>query len=164
MSKKKREYRTNSKENYLAFIKEHKISESELPYAKYCKNLEINNWMWVEYALRTGSKVTLPFGFGSIAVNKKKLKLYKEYNGKKYVNLRVDWARTRKAGKIVYHTNEHSDGYNFKWLWFNSDSKLFLADLYVFKPGRYASRAINKYVRRPKSEFKDLYMEWMTHK
>ena len=148
MSRRKREYRTYSKESYNRFISEHKISEKELPYSKYLKNLEVCNWMFIEYALRTGYKVNLPYGFGSLAINKKKLKIYKEYNGKKYMNLRIDWAKTKKYGKRIYHTNEHSDGYNFKWLWFGHDAKIHLADLYVFKPGRYASRAINKYVKK----------------
>jgi hypothetical protein len=169
MSRVKKEYRTCSKENYLLFLKENKVTEQELPYAKYCKNLEVCNWMFVEYALRTGEKVTLPHGFGPIAVNKKKLKLYKEYtdkegNTKRVINLRPNWAKTREAGKKIYHTNEHSDGYNFRWIWFSEESKLFLSELYVFKPGRYASRNINKYIRKPNSSYKDIYMEWLTHK
>lgn len=162
MSRRKREYRTYSRENYDRFLKENNITEQELPYPKYCKNLEVCNWMFVEYALRTGSKVHLPYGFGAIAVNKKMLKRYKEYKGKKYINLRVDWGKTNKLGKRIYHTNEHSDGYNFKWVWFPTEAKIHLADLYVFKPGRYASRAINKYVKKPHSHYKELYLEWLT--
>lgn len=165
MSKRKREYRTYSRENYDRFIKENNITEQELPYPKYCKNLEVCNWMFVEYALRTGLKVQLPHGFGPIVVNKKMLKKFKEYkdkegNSKKVINLRVDWDKTNKLGKTVYHTNEHTDGYNFRWLWFPSEAKFFLSDLYVFKPGRYASRAITKYLKRPNSQYKDMYLEW----
>ena len=162
MSRRKREYRTYSRENYDRFLKENHLSEKDLPYNKYCKNLEVCNWMFVEYALRTGSKVLLPYGFGALAVNKKMLKRYKEHDGKKYINLRVDWKKTKEAGKKIYHTNEHSDGYNFRWLWFNADAKLHLSDLYVFKPCRYASRAINKYLRRP-GQYKELYLEWLNH-
>jgi nucleoid DNA-binding protein len=161
MSRTKKEYRTYSRENYDRFLRENNISEKELPYPKYCKNLEVCNWMFVEYALRTGQKVQLPHGFGTLAVNKKKLKMYKEHNGKKYINLRTDWKKTREIGKKVYHTNEHSDGYNFRWMWFSEDAKLFLSDLYVFKPGRYVSRAINKYVRKVNAQYKELYLEWL---
>jgi len=161
MSRTKKEYRTYSRENYDRFLKENNISEKELPYSKYCKNLEVCNWMFVEYALRTGQKVQLPHGFGTLAVNKKKLKMYKEHNGKKYINLRIDWKKTRELGKKVYHTNEHSDGFNFRWMWFSEDAKLFLSDLYVFKPGRYVSRAINKYVRKVNAQYKELYLEWL---
>lgn len=160
MSRKKKEYRTYSKERYMEFLKEYKVSEKELPYSKFCKNLEVCNWMFIEYALRTGQKVILPYGFGPIVVNKKKLNKYKEYNGKTYVNLRVNWKKTREYGKKIYHTNEHSDGYNFRWIWFPTEAKTHLADLYAFKPGRYASRAINKYIRKS-GEFKELYLEWV---
>jgi hypothetical protein len=100
MSRKKKEYRTYSRDNYDRFLKENKVTEQELSYAKYCKNLEMCNWMYVEYALRTGLKVQLPYGFGSIAVNKKMLKRYKEYkdkdgNIKKVINLRPNWAKSK---------------------------------------------------------------------
>jgi hypothetical protein len=164
MSRRKKEYRTNSRENYDRFLKENNLKESDLSFTKYCKNLEVCNWMFIEYALRTGSKVYLPYGFGPLAVNKKMLKRFKEFkdkdgNLKKVVNLRVNWAKTKELGKKVYHTNEHSDGYNFRWIWFPEESKLHLSDLYVFRAARYPSRAINKYVRRT-GNFKELYLEW----
>jgi|SRR5688572_12308479 hypothetical protein len=162
MSQRKKEYRTYSRENYDRFLKENNISEKDLPYPKYCKNLEVCNWMFVEYALRTGQKVQLPYGFGSLAVNKKMLKRYKEYKGKKYINLRVDWKKTKEHKKKIYHTNEHTDGYNFRWLWFKDDARFLLHDLYVFKPARYVSRSINKYLRKPNTQFKELYLEWLT--
>lgn len=160
MSKSKKEYRTYSRENYDRFMKENKLTEQQLSYSKWCKNLDICNWMWIEYALSTGKKVNLPHGFGPLAVNKKMLKRFKEFDGKKYINLRVDWAKTKKIGKKVYHTNEHSDGFNFKWMWFPREAKLFMSDLYVFKPCRYASRAIAKYVNKPNSDYKEMYLEW----
>src|SRR5690606_28154683 len=144
------------------------ITEQELSYSKYVKNLEVCNWMFVEYALRTGYKVSLPYGFGAIAVNKKMLKRYKQYKDRKtgelikVVNLRIDWKKTKELGKKIYHTNEHTDGYNFRWIWFSNESKIHLADLYIFKPGRYASRAISKYVKKPNNQYKEQYLEWLT--
>lgn len=160
MSRTKKDYITNSRENYERFLKENKVSTEELSYQKYSKNLLTCNWMFIEYALRTGSRVPLPYGFGSIAVNKKKLNRFKEFNGKKYINLRIDWKKTKKAGRRIYHTNEHSDGYNFRWAWFPEDARLYLSSLYVFKAWRYSSRAINKYVRKTDTDYKDMYMQW----
>ena len=88
--------------------------------------------------------------------------MLKVYKGKKYINLRIDWAKTKEAGKKIYHTNEHSDGFNFRWLWFPGDARIHLSNLYVFKPWRYVSRAINRYVRKTNSMYKDLYMQWKT--
>lgn len=166
MSRKKKQYRTYSRENYDRFLSEHNLKEEDIPYPKYCKNLEVCNWMYVEYALRTGQKVLLPYGFSSIAVNKKMLKKFKEYkdkdgNIKKAINLRPDWKKTKLHGKKIYHTNEHSDGYNFRWIWFIKESKIHLSDLYVFKPCRYASRAINKYVKKT-TQYQELYLEWLS--
>ncbi len=160
MSRRKREYSTYSKENYLRFLRENKISQTELSFDKYKKNLDVCNWMYVEYALSTGQKVQLPYGFGTLAINKKMLKRFKTHKGKEYINLRPDWQKTKQNGKMVYHTNEHTDGYNFRWIWFSEDAKLHLNDLYVFRPGRYASRAITKYINKPNSPYKEMYMEW----
>jgi hypothetical protein len=160
MSQRKKEYRTNSRENYDKFLSINNLSEESFPFDKWKQVLATSNWMFIEYALRTGMKVTLPYGFGPLAVNKKMLKRFKEYNGKKYVNLRIDWQKTKKLGKRVYHTNEHTDGYNYKWKWFPHEAKFYLSDLYVFNPGRYASRAINKYLKKPGADFKSLYLQW----
>jgi len=160
MSRRKREYSTYSKENYLRFLKTNKLTESDLSFDKYKKNIDICNWMYIEYALSTGQKVQLPYGFGTLAINKKMLKRFKEHKGKKYTNLRPDWKSTKAIGKMVYHTNEHTDGFNFRWIWFLMEAKLYLNNLYVFKPCRYASRAIAKYINKPNSQYKELYMEW----
>lgn len=160
MSRVKKEYRSNSKQRYQEFLKENNISEKELSFDKFSKNLEVCNWMFIEYALRTGEKISLPYGFGPIVVTKKKYKTFKEKDGKKYVNLKVNWKKTKEVGKKVYHTNEHTDGYNFRWMWFPGEAKLPLSDIYMFKPGRYMSRAINKYLRKDKNNYKDIYLEW----
>jgi hypothetical protein len=156
----KREYSTYSKANYERFIAENKLTKEEIPFDKYVKNLKVCNWLFIEYAIRTGKKAQLPFGFGNIAVNKKKLKRYKEFNGKTYINLQIDWAKTKQYGKRIYHTNEHTDGYNYKWMWFPKEAKLHLSHLYVFKATRNASRVLSKYLKRPNSIYKDLYLEW----
>lgn len=164
MPRTKIEYNTGSVANYNRFLKENKLTKEQLPFKKFTKNIEICNWMWIEYALKTGNKVVLPFGFGPIAVNKKMLKRFKEYDGKKYVNLRIDWAKTKKIGKRVYHTNEHTDGYNFKWAWFPKQSKIYLPDLYNFKACRYASREITKYVNKPDAFYSQMYLDWQNTK
>lgn len=160
------EYRTSSKENYLRFLKKKNLTEEDITYKKYCDILEISNWMFIEYALKTGKQVYLPFGFGPIVVTKKRLKMYKIYTDKvtkeekKIINLRIDWFKTKKLGKRVYHTNEHSDGFNCKWMWFSNLSRLHMSGLYVFKPCRYASRAIARYVKNTKENYIENYLEW----
>lgn len=160
MSRVKREYTTTSRENYLRFLKEHKISKDKLSFKKFEKILCLNNWMFTEYVLETGNKVRLPHGFGDFSINKKKLNRFKEHEGKRYINLRIDWAKTKVEGKRIYHTNEHSDGFNYKWIWFPSSALIYLNRLYVFKPCRYASRAIAKYIKKPNSIYKELYNEY----
>jgi hypothetical protein len=163
MSRVKVDYSTYNKAAYHKFLKNHNLTEKDITFKKYVSNIKICNWMYIEYALRTGEKVQLPYGFGQIAVNKRLLKRYKEHNGKTYVNLRVDWASTKKYGKKIYHTNEHTDGFNFKWIWFNKPCKIHLAEIYTFKACRYASRAIAKYLKKNSGNM-ELYLEWQNNK
>lgn len=156
----KKQYRTDSRENYERFLKKYGISESTLSFDKFKKNIHYCNWMYIEYALRTGNKISFPHGFGSLVVTKKILQRYKIHNGVKYNNLRINWQKTKEIGKRVYHTNEHSDGYNYKWLWFAKDSRLRLRHLYVFKACRYASREIAKYVKKKDAQYGQMYLEW----
>lgn len=157
----KKEYRTVDREQYDRFLKENKLTEKDLSFEKFVKNIQICNWMFIEYILRTGKRVFLPYGFGPLTINKKMLNRYKVHEGVKYINLRVDWKKTRELGKRIYHTNEHTDGYNYKWMWEPKNARFHLSDISVFKPCRYASRALTKYLKKPNSIYKDLYLEWL---
>lgn len=161
MSRVKREYRTTSRENYDRFMKDNNISEDKLSYSKYEKVIDTNNWMFMEYILETGDKIRLPHGFGDLSINKKMLKKFKEHEGKRYINLRIDWAKTKKEGKKIYHTNEHSDGFNYRWIWFTTSALIHLNKLYVFRPCRYASRRIAQYIKKTGSQYKQLYNEYV---
>lgn len=33
-------------------------------------------------------------------------------------NLRVDWEATKKYKKIIKHTNDHRNGYYYRWIWY----------------------------------------------
>jgi len=162
MSRVKKQYTSNDKQNYNRFILANNIDPEKLPYPKYKKIIEVNNWMFIEYALETGNKIRLPHGFGDLAVNKKMLKRYKTIPGsdKKYVNLRIDWQKTKIEGKRIFHTNEHTDGFNYKWYWNNKTAKIYMSGLYIFRPCRYASRAIAKYIKKPNSDYSQMYLEW----
>lgn len=154
------EYRTVSKESYNTFIVKYPSLKSTLSYDKYKENIYICNNLMVEYVLKTGNTIKLPHGFGDLTIRKKKLKPKKIFNGKTYINLKIDWAKTKKEGKYIYHTNEHSDGYNYRWIWKPSSARFFFSSLWNFKPHRDASRAIAKFVNKPNSNYKDIYLEY----
>lgn len=70
-------------------------------YFKYLRDELIEN----------GKEVKLPCRMGTIQIVKHKPK---EYTGK---SLRIDYAESKKAGKIIYHLNEHSNFYKYRVYW-----------------------------------------------
>lgn len=55
-------------------------------------------------------------------------------------SLRIDWARTKKANKKVYHLNEHRGGYRYRFLW--SKPRLANITAYSFRPTRTNKRTL----------------------
>lgn len=73
-------------------------------YRKICKDF---NEMLVAEAM-TGRCVSFPHYMGGLAVRKQEVDFEK---------LKIDWGETDKLGKIIYHTNQHSDGFFARWMW-----------------------------------------------
>ncbi len=152
------EYRSSSKEVYKKFCELHPgivISFQDWKDVIYGFNEKLRN-----HILDTGEKVKIPWGFGSLAISKKKRKKEKTFEGKTYVNLAVDWAATRKAGKYIYHFNAHTGGYNCKWYWFLEEGRFFLSDIWYFKPSRESSREMTQYIKKTDINRIDYYKEW----
>lgn len=97
-------------------------------YESYMEYVEDNPLYQVEYRLfrdiindyfkylrdeliEKGKEVKLPCRMGTIQIVKHKPK---EYTGK---SLRIDYAESKKAGKIIYHLNEHSNYYKYRAYW-----------------------------------------------
>jgi len=76
-----------------------------------------------------GRDVKLPY-VNSISIRKFKAK-YKQ----------LDYNIFNTTGKIVYHENDHSNGWSLKWHWSKSKCRVKGRSFYSFKPCRAASRA-----------------------
>lgn len=93
-------------------------------------------------------EVKLPI-IGTLRVKKIKQK-YKD--GK----LKIDWQATKKAGKKIYHLNEHRNGYYYKIIWRTCNIKG--TRLYSFKPERYHfTRPLSKLLKTDLS--KDFFLD-----
>jgi nucleoid DNA-binding protein len=156
MPRVKVEYRSGAREVYDKFCL--KYPESPLSYEEWESIIYTYNKLFRDYLLETGEKAKLPFGLGPFSINKKKTKKLKRYKDKEYVNLPIDWVKTRKEGKRIYNFNLHTDGYRFKWLWFPKDSRFYQANIWVFKPSRESSRKITEYLKKPQQT--ELYKQW----
>lgn len=59
----------------------------------------------------------------------------------------------RAKGVFVYHTNEHSDKYMFKWVWDTKKSNFRNKTAYKFVIIRKAKRKLAKEVKKPGNKF-----------
>lgn len=153
------EYRTGSKETYQRFCQEN--PQLHLSYNEYCNIVYTYMFNFRDHLLETGNKSKLPHGLGAFAISKKKSKHTNviRATGEEKIGLPVDWAKTRKAGKYIYHLNFPTNGYRFKWKWFPYSALFYKADVWTFKPSRVTSRLLAFYLKSD-VECQQKYKEW----
>jgi hypothetical protein len=158
MSRVKIDWRSCSKENYKDYCAKH--SNTKLTFDEWKDIIYKFNEGFRNYLLETGKKERLPHGFGDFAINKKKRKKIVTYEGKDYINLPVDWPKTREKGKIIYNFNHHTEGYFFGWIWFRRTSRIKDAEFWFFKPTRVTSRMLAHYLKT-NDKYQHLYQSWI---
>ena len=152
------DWRSSSKDSYNDFCKKH--TSIKLTYDEWRNVLYTYNESFKEYILETGEKVKLPFGFGEFSINKKKRrKLKNNVDGKEFVNLPIDWQKTKEKGKVIYNFNYHTEGFFFGWMWFKSTARFKNSDLWYFKPSRLTSRLLSHYLKT-NDKYQYIYNEW----
>lgn len=151
------DWRSSSKDNYNNFCKKHPTIK--LSFDEWRNIIYSYTDGFKEYILETGEKAKLPFGFGEFSINKKKRRKMKGVDGKEFINLPVDWKKTREKGKIIYNFNFHTEGYFFGWMWFKDSARLKQTDLWYFKPSRTTSRLLSHYLKTD-GKYQNIYREW----
>lgn len=151
------DWRSASKDNYNHFCKTH--PSTKLSFEDWKSIIYTFNDGFKEYVLETGEKAKLPFGFGDFAITKKKRRKIKGVDGKEFVNLPIDWQKTKQKGKRIYNFNFHTEGYFFGWLWFKKNARLKQCALWYFKPCRNTSRLLSHYIKVDE-KYQHLYHTW----
>lgn len=156
----KTDYRTASRQAYKDFCKKHR--EIKISYTQWADIVYSFNEEFRDHILETGNKEKLPMGLGSFSIKKKKRKTKKTNSkGQEFVNLPVDWKKTKEKGKIIYNFNFHTEGYFFGWLWFKKDARVKFSHLWRFKPSRVSSRMVAHYIKQ-NGDYQHIYKEWKT--
>ena len=153
------DWRSSSRENYIDFCK--KNSTIKLNFDEWRNIVYSFNESFKTYILETGERARLPFGFGEFSINKKKRRKMKGIDGKEFVNLPIDWKKSKEKGKRIYNFNFHTEGYFFGWIWFKESTRIKNIDLWYFKPTRTTSRLLSHYIKTD-SKYQHLYREWKT--
>ena len=151
------DWRSASKENYNNFCK--KNPSVKLTFDEWRNIVYTYNDAFKEYILETGERARLPYGFGEFSINKKKRRKMKGVDGKEFVNLPVDWKKTKEKGKRIYNFNFHTEGYFFGWTWFKDTARLRQSNLWYFKPSRTTSRMLSHYLKTD-DKYQNIYREW----
>jgi nucleoid DNA-binding protein len=151
------DWRSASKENYNNFCK--KNPSVKLSFDEWRNIVYLYLDAFKEYILETGEKAKLPFGFGEFSINKKKRRKIKGVDGKEFVNLPIDWKKTKEKGKRIYNFNFHTEGYFFGWMWFKDSARLKHTELWYFKPSRTTSRMLSHYLKT-NDRYQHIYCEW----
>jgi nucleoid DNA-binding protein len=150
------DWRSASKENYKLFCKKHPLIK--LTFDEWRNIIYSFNESFKNYILESGEKAKMPFGFGEFSINKKKRRKKKGLNDE-FVNLPIDWKKTREKGKVIYNFNYHTEGFFFGWMWFKDSTRLKNADLWFFKPSRVTSRLLSHYINTDE-KYQHIYREW----
>lgn len=152
------EFRTGSKNCYIDFCK--KYPDVTLSYDDWRVIIYSFNESFRDYILETGDKIKLPCGFGDFSINKKKRKKIKSNGVKEFINLPIDWKKTKEKGKVIYNFNYHTEGFYFGWHWFKDPARFRFSDLWFFKPSRVTSRMLAHYINTD-DKYQHLYREWV---
>lgn len=105
------DFRSGSRENYKEFCEKH--PNVDLSFLQFESIIRTYNTELVKYVQETGFIIQLPFGLGSFGIIKYKPLVSKNRLGGK----KIDFHNTKKLGKVVYHLNHHTEGYNFYFYW-----------------------------------------------
>lgn len=124
---------------YKKYLEENPVgSEDYVDYKTYSTICCAFNSKASERLLE-GQEVRLPHLMGILSIVKRKQSFKKLY---------VDWEQTKKHDTKVYHLNEHTREYYFKFKW--KRSRVDNVSAYSFIPSRSNKRALAKLVKTKK--------------
>jgi len=156
--RKKIEFRTGSKENYIDFCSVY--PEINLTFEEWYTILYMYSELVRDYILDTGRIFKFPNGVGEFSINRRKIAKTTNVNGKEKITLPINWKRSKEKGKRIYEMNYHTEGYRFAWSWLNRHkSKISMSKVWRFKAHRNSSRLLASYLKSGNG-YHDRYCEW----
>ena len=93
---------------YYTYVKNNGV---EVSYARFKSILDAFNKTILDLLLERSEGFKMPYGLGYLRIVK--------YRPKKFTpeHLSKDYKSSKEEGKIIYHLNEHSDGYKYRLYW-----------------------------------------------
>ena len=141
-------YKKNQKEKGLPVI----------PELTFRKILKYHNSEVCKSIVEDNNEFRLPYRLGYLRIRKFKTKFKLDANGNlKVSHLRPDWKATKdlwasneeakENKKIVYHANNHTKGFYFKWYWDKRTCNIKNSSVYSIIMSRAHKRYISQVVK-----------------
>lgn len=106
------------------FKEYHKI-DKDMPYVRFKSILEQFNTNLRHLLLEGSDGFKMPYRLGYLQIVKYKPKTYTNKS------LSVDYKTSKELNKKIYHLNEHSDGYKYRFYW--SKNTNTIPDIYKYQ-------------------------------
>ena len=116
------------------YYKNNTIPELQVSKKEFRKICDEFNKLIIDEILISSEEIRMPYRLGTVRVKKSKMK-YDDKN-----KLKIDWAASRKLGKRIYHLNDHTGGYKYRFYWTKGIVKNVTA--YSFIPTRTNTRTL----------------------
>jgi len=116
------------------YYKKDVISELQVDKKTFRNICDDFNKLLIDEILLNSEEIRLPYRLGTVRIKKSKMK-YDDKN-----KLKIDWAASRKVGKRIYHLNDHTGGYKYRFYWTKGIIKNITA--YSFIPTRTNTRTL----------------------
>ena len=122
---------------YKEFKKDNdKSRHATIDYSLYKGICADFNKAIVNHILEDSGTFKVPHRLGEIRIQKKKM------NFSFSKTLMVDWKKTNEVGTRVYHMNDHSDNFRYKWYWRKSRAIIKNKSAYSFTATRANKRTL----------------------
>ena len=130
---------------YLSYAKDGKVYQ--IDYTTYRKIIT-DYFMFIrDEILEKSREFKMPCRLGKVFIFKRKPKSWSKES------LCVDFKTTKEIGKVVYHTNEHSDGYKYRFYWKKSDAPLPFKSRYQLIATRHNKRRLAQIVKNREVDY-----------
>ena len=132
------------KDSFIQYNKETKKgSEFDIDYRTYRALCQDFNKAISKDILHHSKELKVPYRLGNIRIKKSKM----NFSPDKRKYLKVDWKKTKETGIRVYHLNEHTDDFKFRWYWEKSKAIIKNKRSYYFEATRDNKRTLAKLLK-----------------
>ncbi len=143
------------KDSYITYKN---ISSSPVDKDVYSKVCSLYNKFLISKVL-DGNEITFPMKMGTLAIVGKKQKIKRDENDN-IISLAPNWRKTmeywkrneraKEEKKLIYCTNEHSNGVRYKYFWSKKNVAVSFKNMYSLRLVRNNKRAVHKAILKGK--------------